>query len=324
MNNVCTVSLSTPVLFLVFNRPATTRRVFEQIKKVRPLKLFIAADGPRDNEEALLCAQVKDIVTHINWDCQVYTLFRDHNLGCGRAISSAITWFFEHVEDGIILEDDCVPDPTFFVYCQQLLDKYKYDSRVMMVAGTSYLFNQVTHRESYFFAKYYSVWGWATWRRAWLLYDFELAGWNRECGAPYLVNFFRDQVRADFWANYFDRIVHKKIDTWDIQFSYMCIFNGGLSVVPVHNLISNIGYDGAHANGKKSPYHEIPLVQLTTLVHPCAVYYNKKLDRKIYQNIGVLPRWSFKRVVKRMVPSVVQPFAKFVLHSVTKFFRQKY
>jgi len=324
MNKILSGSLSTPVLFLVFNRPATTRLVFEQIRKVQPQKLFIAADGPRDQQEALLCAQVRDIVTFVDWDCQVYTLFRDQNLGCGKAISLAISWFFEHVEEGIILEDDCVPDATFFDYCQGLLDRYRHDQRVMMITGTSYLFNSVKHSESYFFAKYYPVWGWATWRRAWLLYDFELEGWNRVSCMPYLVNFFQDYVKANFWANYFDRIVQKKLDTWDIQFSYTCIFNAGLSVVPVYNLISNIGYDGAHANGKKSPYHEISVVPLTSIKHPYSVYYSKKLDKKIYQNIGVLPQGSFKRVIKRMMPSVVLLFAKFVLQKSNKLFRQKY
>jgi hypothetical protein len=313
MNNVFTRSLSTPVLLLVFNRPATTIRVFEQIKKARPQKLFIAADGPRDEQEALLCAHVKDIVTHIDWACQVHTLFRDHNLGCGRAISSAITWFFEHVEEGIILEDDCVPDPTFFDYCQHLLERYRHNDRVMMVAGTSYLFNQVTNKETYFFAKHYSIWGWATWRRAWIYYDYYIRDWQTLRSTDWLKRFFDNRAIEVFWRCYFDRIIAGELDTWDIQWTYACIKKGALCAVPFNNLISNIGYIGAHANGKKSFDHEIPSksIDMKRFQYSSAVWVNKKLNKKIYMNIGVIQKrrwWCMHKKIKRLVKQAIRYF----------------
>lgn len=152
---------SVPILFIVFNRPDPTQQVFEKIRQIRPQQLFIAADGPRENQpdDKINCAQVRAIINRIDWDCQVQTLFSEKNLGCGKAVSNAITWFFEHVEEGIILEDDCVPDVSFFDFCKAMLEQYRNNPHVMMISGTSFLYNRIESRESYFFSKYYSIWG---------------------------------------------------------------------------------------------------------------------------------------------------------------------
>ncbi len=157
-----------PILLLIFNRPDLTKKVFDQIKKAKPTQLFIAADGPRvgREHEQELCAQARATVDLIDWDCEVKTLFRDTNLGCGLGVSSAINWFFDHVEEGIILEDDCIPDLSFFSFCQTMLEQYRHDDRVAMISGTNVLPNQSVRESSYSFARYYDIWGWATWRRA--------------------------------------------------------------------------------------------------------------------------------------------------------------
>jgi hypothetical protein len=307
--------LSTPLLFLIFNRPDTTRIVFDQIRKQRPRQLFIAADGPRPTraDDVDRCAQTRAIIEDIDWPCEVHTLLRDHNLGCGKAVSQAITWFFVHVEQGIILEDDCVPDPTFFDFCTLMLERYRNDTRVMMVTGMSYLFNKITARETYFFSRYYPVWGWATWRRAWQLYDFELGEWARFRPSKMVENFFDEQKIVDFWAHYFDRIVNHEIDTWDIQWTYACIKHQAFCVVPFNNLISNIGYFGLHATGIKSFDQDIErkLIALNDIIHPRKVEINRRMDRHIYQTIRVLQPFSIKGVIKKMIP-----FYSFIRHKL--------
>ncbi|MBA4056200.1 MAG: nucleotide-diphospho-sugar transferase, partial [Marivirga sp.] len=162
--------LETPVLLLIFNRPDTTRRVFEAIRKARPKRLFVAADGPRQHkpEDADRCAKARKIATDVDWECEVKTFFRDTNVGCGRGPSGGISWFFEHVDEGIILEDDCLPSPLFFRFCAELLERYRDDKRVMEIGGNTFMDEANRDKEySYYFSSHNNIWGWATWKRAW-------------------------------------------------------------------------------------------------------------------------------------------------------------
>ena len=158
-----------PVLLIIFNRPDTTARVFEAIRAARPTELYIAADAPRENrsEDKRLCEEAKKITEKIDWPCEVHRLYQEKNLGCKRGPIASITWFFENVEAGIILEDDCVPHPSFFAFCSELLEKYADDKRIMHVSGNNFQFGKMRGDASYFFSEYTLSWGWATWRRAW-------------------------------------------------------------------------------------------------------------------------------------------------------------
>ncbi len=170
--------LGTPVLFLIFNRPDTTTRVFEAIREARPSRLYVAADGPRADKEgeAQRCLETRKITEAVDWPCEVRRLYREENLGCKLAVSSAITWFFTHEEEGIILEDDCLPDQSFFPFCAAMLERYRDDGRIMMVLGTSLLPPGGGPDADYLFTQYFLIWGWATWRRAWEKYDIEMDG----------------------------------------------------------------------------------------------------------------------------------------------------
>ena len=170
-------SFITPVLFIIFNRVETTKRVFEAIRNVRPLKLYVAADGPRPGNDAdkVNCDEVRKIIDDVDWPCEIKTLFQDQNLNCGRAPSTAITWFFEHEEEGIILEDDCLPSTSFFRFCHELLAYYRHDNRVMHIGGNNFLEGwQKDPDYSYYFSRSGHIWGWATWRRAWQTFDFDM------------------------------------------------------------------------------------------------------------------------------------------------------
>jgi hypothetical protein len=166
------------VLFLVFSRPHLTAQVMATIRAAQPKRLYVAADGPRKRPgEDELCNEARRIATEVDWPCEVRTLFRDTNLGCRVGVSTAMDWFFEHEKEGIILEDDCVPSQSFFPYCAELLDRYRDDARIMCISGDNPRARPVQRRESYVFSRYPLIWGWATWQRAWRLYDATRSSW---------------------------------------------------------------------------------------------------------------------------------------------------
>jgi UDP-glucuronate decarboxylase len=241
-----TGALSVAVLFLVFNRPDVTSRVFKAIRQARPPRLYIAADGPRAEcpDEAEKCNQVRKIVSQIDWPCSPTTLFRSENLGCKRAVSSAIAWFFENEEEGIILEDDCLPSQSFFWFCQDLLRRYRDDTRVWQISGTAFLEKDLdgTNRGSYFFSKYGPIWGWASWRRAWKNYDPDLVQWAAMSEEVSLRSAYPDRAERSARKNLGDRLLQNEIDTWDYQWGIIKNYQSGLSIVPGRNMIVNLGF----------------------------------------------------------------------------------
>jgi hypothetical protein len=268
------MKLQTPILFLIFNRPEPALQVFEEIRKQQPERLFIAADGPRLNKagEEILCEQTKkSILQRIDWDCEVNTLFRTNNLGCGKAVSGAIDWFFDHVEEGIVLEDDCLPDPTFFSFCTELLFRYRTDEKILHIGGTNYQMGIERGNASYYFSHYTHIWGWASWRRAWEKYDFSLERY-KELSTSGL----NTQLRADLNAIY-----GNKIDTWDIQWFMTVWFNKGLTIIPNTNLIRNIGYGKQATHTKYTPawFKNLRYGTIPFIVHPSSVEIDEEADR---------------------------------------------
>lgn len=282
------VMLSTPVLLLIFNRPDTTQQVFNEIRKAEPKELFVAADGPRkDNPtDERLCQEARNIISQVDWECNVHTLFREENLGCKVAVSSAIDWFFSEVEEGIILEDDCVPDQSFFPFCQELLEYYRDDERIMMIAGTNFLFNRVDIEESYFFSRYYPIWGWATWRRAWSLYDINMREWPKFSMKKYIYKIYSNKKISILLENMFKETYKGNINTWDIQWLFTCIVNNGLSICPKYNLISNVGILGEHSQNA-SKFHMMPRKKIDPyyLIHPKNIFPNFELDDIMFEEI---------------------------------------
>lgn len=243
--------LTTPILFLVFNRLETTKQVFQEIRKAKPTKLYIAADGPRKKEEKRKTDAVrKYILDNIDWKCKVKKLFRRKNLGCKYAVSGAIDWFFENEEQGMILEDDCLPSQSFFRFCQDLLERYKDDKKVMHISGTN-VEGISKIKEDYFFSNTFNVWGWATWKRAWKYYDVKINEWSKynsinglkRLGFSGLVNMIR--LKKNFNLTY-----KGKLDTWDYQWDFSCKINKGISIIPSKNLITNIGIHSGTHTGK--------------------------------------------------------------------------
>lgn len=281
--------LKTPVLFLIFNRLDTTKQVFEAIRKAKPPRLYIAADGSRADhpgEDEKVRAIRDYVMDSIDWDCEVKTLFRTENLGCKLAVSSAINWFFSHVEEGIILEDDCLPDQSFFPFCQELLERYRDDERVMMISGTNYLFNKIEIKESYYFSRYYAIWGWASWKRAWSLYDINMSEWPRFSSETYLDSIYCHTKIVDFFKGMFKKAYLNQIDTWDIRWMFSCITNYSLAICPKYNLISNIGIIGSHTSrDHRFNFMPVKRIDVSKMVHPSNVMPNFTLDKICFDEI---------------------------------------
>jgi hypothetical protein len=269
-----------PVLFLVFNRPGPTREVFQAIRNYQPSRLYVAADGPRPQTagEWRLCAETRAVLNEVDWPCEVHTLFRDQNLGCGTAVSEAITWFFEHEEEGIILEDDCLPDPTFFSFCGEMLDRYRDHPEVGSVSGDNFLPRALHMEQPYGFSKYVQIWGWASWRRFWKTYDFKLTGdwadWEKIVRRANPV-----QNQANYWMQIFKTLRGGLIDTWDYQVMFSSWRHGYVHIFPNRNLITNLGYggDATHTNFQ-SPLAHLQRESLKDYQVTLPVVVNSELD----------------------------------------------
>lgn len=291
----------TPILFLIFNRPEITQRVFEEIKKQKPKYLFVAADGPRTKvaEDIEKCKATRDLVLKgIDWECEVKTFFRQENLGCGVAVSEAITWFFDNVEQGIILEDDCLPHPSFFRYCETLLEKYKENENVYGISGDNFQNGIKRGDASYFFSNYFHIWGWATWKRAWKHYDFNIVQLEEFKKNKIINKIDKRNVFENYWISILKKTANKEIDTWDYQWLFTVWNNEGLIVAPNINLISNIGFgNGATHTTAASPFANMKIQDIGTIIHPKSIKVEKKADRyasdKVY-NIPKSRKFPFK------------------------------
>ncbi len=264
MNNTNQEQFTTPILLTGFNRPDTTQKVFNEIRKIKPRQFFFAVDGPRKNKpgEEKLCEQTREIIKQIDWKCEVKTLFQIENLGCGYGMSGAITWFFNHVSEGIILEDDCVPDQSFFYFCQEMLEKYRENKKILMISGDNFQAGHQRGSGSYYFSIYPLLWGWATWRRGWEAYDFNIVP------------------------------IEKRKADWGYQWVLSMRKNRGLAILPNVNLVSNIGFrpDATHTTMKVDFLILPPNPINFPLVHPKHVIRNMRADfftHRFHFNLGI-------------------------------------
>lgn len=288
--------MKTPVALIVFNRPDCTARVLAAIANVRPEKLFVIADGPRPQaaDDAEKCAATRAVIERVGWDCEVLTNYSDRNLGCKLRPVTGINWVFEQVEEAIILEDDCLPDPSFFPFCEELLERYRDDERVMMISGFNF-FGQSNPRsspgttsppQSYYFSYLASTWGWATWRRAWRLNDHELEQWPLVVETRLIDHLFPDPVHARFWYDVFNRILDGRLpDAWDYQWQLSCWLNSGFRIFPETSLVSNIGFgeDATHTFGE-NPYGAEAMKMEFPLRHPQFMARCFEADKEIAED----------------------------------------
>jgi hypothetical protein len=298
------MALETPILFIIFNRPDTTRLVFNEIRRVRPTHLYIAADGPRHDhlEENTLCEETRRVVEKIDWPCEIKTLFREKNLGCKEGVSSAINWFFENVEEGIILEDDCLPDPTFFNFCQELLKKYRDKKEIMHISGLNLQFGEKFGQSSYYFSHLPHIWGWATWRRAWKKYDIEMRDLKNFVTSNKASALFDNKKIVNFFNSLFLHINNKKIDTWDAQWTYSIMKTSGLAITPNINLIKNIGF-GIRSTHTKEGGSKLQQEanSLNKINHPTELVVNQEADSELFKKVYLVSTFDKIKLKIRII-----------------------
>ena len=277
--------IESPILLITFNRPDTTQKVFDVIKKAKPSKLYVFNDGPRpDNHKDLKAREeIKTIINKVDWECKLFTDFSEKNLGCGLGVSGAITWAFENEDRLIILEDDCVPSLSFFDYCDYCLEKYKNDNRVMQVAGNNYTENHNYTNDDYLFSKYGHIWGWATWKRAWINFNYEMKEWPIFRDNGNLLNITNSKQEHDYLRNIFNSYYYDCKKPWAIRWVFVKIKMGGITIVPRINLVKNIGYIGTHSKGKFK-YHVNLDDSLEIRNEPLFVLCNKQYDEYHFKN----------------------------------------
>ncbi len=278
----------TPVALLIFNRPECTRIVFERVAAAKPKKLLVVADGPRSQEEERKCLAARAITDQVTWDCEVLRNYSDVNLGCGRRVASGLDWVFEKCAEAIILEDDCVPDPCFFPYCDELLQRYRGEPKVMSVCGTGGDLFGIQSTNTYEFSRYSFVWGWGTWRRAWQTYDFRMARWRELRNSRWLEDLLQSEEAAAYWRYTFDRSAAGEIDTWDYMWLFNCWLQRGLAAVPSVNLVSNIGFgpEASHTKDMSGRFARMPVSQLPHgLKHPLQVTCDLERDAAIFKAV---------------------------------------
>jgi hypothetical protein len=273
-----------PVVFFIFNRPATTAKVLERIRAARPSRLLLVADGPRADRpgESELCRRVRELVlSGLDWKPDLLTDFSEKNLGCRARISSGLDWAFEQVEEAIILEDDCLPDATFFRFTAELLAYYRNDTRIGVISGDNFQPQPLSGADSYYFSKFNHCWGWATWKRAWKYYDHDMRAWPALRESGWLEGLFPRREYSAYWRGFFDQVAKRRIDTWDYTWTFSCWAQSLLSVLPRANLVTNIGAgpDATHTHTFDPGQHFLRTCPMAfPLVHPASVVMNHAAD----------------------------------------------
>lgn len=280
------MSISTPVVFTIFNRPNLTKRVFEEIARAKPRRLFVIADGPRFPEEAEKCREAREVVEKVDWNCELATSFSETNMGCGIRPASGLNWVFSEVEEAIILEDDCLPAPSFFSFCETLLKHYRDDLRIMHISGNNFQPERSHADYSYYFSKYSHQWGWATWRRAWKYFDYDMTKWTEFRNNKSIEVICEDPYEQKYWTQQFDRIHEGVRDIWDAQWLFACWSQSGLSILPNKNLVSNIGFgqDATHTIEKRF-FAELPTADIWEIRHPPVVVRNRRADAQTFEHV---------------------------------------
>ncbi len=309
------MKLTTPVAFIVFNRPDLTARVLDAIRQAQPHQLLIIADGARSDRigEAEKCQQVREICDRIDWECEVKRNYSDINLGCKKRISSGLDWVFTEVEEAIILEDDCLPHPTFFPFCQELLEKYRGDRRVMSISGDNYLCGLNRTNYSYYFSIYSDIWGWATWRRAWEYNDITMKLLPEIQSGEWLEDILGSDRRfKEMWDHNFRNSYEGAIDTWDYQWVFACFIQSGLTIIPNVNLISNIGFDENATHTKSSTHLANMQTEALTfpLWHPQFIINDNKSDalnqKYLYRPQSLIPQSLIRRLTRKISSKILK------------------
>jgi hypothetical protein len=297
--------MKTPVVLIIFNRPHHTEKVFEVVRQAQPAKLLVIADGPRPHrsEDQEKCAATRAIIERVDWDCQVFKNYSDINLTCDSRIIDGLNWVFDTVEEAIILEDDCIPHPTFFPYCEALLDRYRHDERIMNISGQNVLFGRQRTEYSYYFSRFTLCWGWATWKRSWQYFDIDLKLWPKIRDKRFMTDILEDPYAVKVWQRTAQMLYDGQLTGWDFKWMFACWLQNGLCIIPNGNLVTNIGYglEATHIHNENDPYIKMATEAMNfPLKQPPFVIRDLEADKFTQRTLFDYDPNILKKVQKKM------------------------
>lgn len=317
------MNFKVPILFQIFNRLDTSLKVIDEIKKIKPLNLYIVQDGARKDRisEAIDCLNVRSkILGQIDWECNLVTRFRDENMGPGAGTVDSLKWFFSQVEYGIVLEHDCLPHPDFFEYCAILLEKYNNENRVMLINGSNYQNGKTFGKGSYYFGVSGQIWGWAAWGRTFINYEYDIDKYSQVTILKDIKSIFKTQLEQKYWQRIFYYTKNKKVDTWDYQLLFTIWHQNGLIVIPNVNLISNIGFgvQSIHCQNEGSSLDNAKTFPILPLRHVSIIERDYRSDKN-YLNNYLVPSLStmllFKKKIRKYMPKFIHNSYQYIKKS---------
>lgn len=293
-----------PVAIFIYKRQDNLNRLISVLRIVKPTKLYLVGDGPKDSGEEKVVTETRALLESlIDWPCQIFKNYSNINLGLKERFKTGIDWVFSKEDKAIFIEDDCIPDPSFFKFCDQLLEKYQDDERIFSISGNNFLFGTDKSKDSYYFSKYPHIWGWATWKRSWDKYDSEIEDWQNRRDTSWIREVTGGFIISKFWKYIFNRLSTGKINTWDYQLTYASFKSRGLNIIPSVNLVTNEGY-GADSTNIKSANKTIgvPTVPMQfPLAHPTEQKINDTNDRQIENLVYLHPLGKVSLVIKSIL-----------------------
>lgn len=297
--------IETPVVIIAFNRPEKTRQLLAALTHVAPPKVYAVVDGPRSESDVDKCNQVKEILQDLPWNCQSQLIVSDYNLGCRQRVISGLDSVFEKEDSAIIFEDDCIPHPSFFPFCQTLLQYYENDQRVMHIGGNNFQQGIQRGEASYYFSRHTHCWGWATWKRAWQLIDREMKHWQLFKELDGMADWSTDELEKEFYMKELQKCYEGEIDSWAYVWGYSCLLNHGLGIVPQKNLVSNSGFgDNATHTISEKWYSNLATDSIGSIDHPKVMIRNREADQFYFDRVigGMEMRYNqtFPAKVKRL------------------------
>jgi hypothetical protein len=307
---------NTPILFIIYKNPKVTKLVFEKIREIKPSVLYISSDGPKENsfaEEVREINETRKIIENIDWDCKVYKKYEKINLGCKLGVSSAISWLFETEENGIILEYDCIPDLSFFRFCEILLEKYKDNEKIFSISGNNFDFGNINElnndKNSYHFSHILKLWGWATWKRAWKFFDIELKDFNHFKKQNTIKDLILNKDHQNYWLDKINE-VHVGINnsTWGFIWLYTLLNNKAYCITPNINLVSNIGFgdEATHAKDSTSIFSNMKTGSIQTINHPTIIEPNFESDSIFTEFLLKSEKISFYSRIKKYFSNFIK------------------
>jgi len=298
--------MNTPVLLIIFNRPDKVKALIESLSKVKPTQIYISADGPRKHipSDMVNCAKAREYAQLIDWPCDIHTNFLDENVGVDLGMEEAMNWFYANVDEGIICEDDCIPNPDFFTFCSTLLESYRYDEKVMLISGTNFQDGIVRGSGSYYFSNY-PTWGYAMWKRTWDKFDSNLDGLENFVKYNKIDTILKDPTQKKYWLNFFKKIRVKKYNFTDTRLLFSIWNNYGLTVIPNKNLVQNIGFDSEATHSVTgSKERSINLSNLGDIKFNDTIVADERADNYFFKKIHDVS--LFKKIYNKILQHIIR------------------